>query len=159
MRAFSLSVWRVRDMPRCWSATLNVRGFSNGGCSGAYGLNSTNAVGLTKRLGDLSDMIHFVWGYRGWRLERFINGNGIIVAQRQSGSFNYPSGSYELSFNFASGKVYVKDPEGILTECDWNNTQDAGLLSDYNTNSFFYEIISSGDDELITTYSRCYARD
>ncbi len=126
---------------------------------GGSGLNSTNAVGLTKRLGDLSDMIHFVWGYRGWRLERFINGNGIIVAQRQSGSFNYPSGSYELSFNFASGKVYVKDPEGILTECDWNNTQDAGLLSDYNTNSFFYEIISSGDDELITTYSRCYARD
>ena len=36
MRAFSLSVWRVRDMPRSWQRAPNDRGFSNGGRSGAY---------------------------------------------------------------------------------------------------------------------------
>jgi hypothetical protein len=36
MRAFSLSVWRVRDMPRSWQRAHNDRGFSNGGRSGAY---------------------------------------------------------------------------------------------------------------------------
>ncbi len=37
MRAFSLSVWRVRDMPRFCIGMRFVRGFSNGGRSGAYG--------------------------------------------------------------------------------------------------------------------------
>jgi hypothetical protein len=39
MRAFSLSVWRVRDMPRCWRSAYHDRGFSNGGRSGAYDVN------------------------------------------------------------------------------------------------------------------------
>jgi hypothetical protein len=36
MRAFSSSVWRVRDMPRTKPGGRDVRGFSNGGRSGDY---------------------------------------------------------------------------------------------------------------------------
>ena len=50
MRVFSLSVWRVRDMPRFWQRAHNDRGFSNGRRSG--GLHSSGIVeGLNLRVG------------------------------------------------------------------------------------------------------------
>lgn len=99
--------------------------------------------------------IHFGFSSTNWDLGRFTAAGGVLVSvTSRTLSATATAGDWVLRMDHAAGIIYVTDPDGIITACDWNAAFPADPLSGYNTQYVALELLAGAAPVSVIAYDR-----
>ena len=105
-------------------------------------VNPVAAVLVTKNRQSLLDMLHFPWGLRGLRVEKFKPADGVptVVGSEFVYGADCLAGDWEMIIDYAAGIITVTDPYDETREFDWDAVFGAGDLMLYKKASLCFEL-------------------